>query len=81
MASFPDNKYLGQLMAQAGSAASSGSEAKYQSGGGQSEAKEDKYLGHIEAKYSDQYSSAFYPTAAQVRGEAMSIILQKIDDL
>ena len=51
MASFPDNKYLGQLMAQAGSASSS-SEAKYHSGGGQSEAKEDKYLGHIEAKYS-----------------------------
>ena len=32
-------------------------------------------------QFTDQYSSAFYPTAAQVRGEAMSIILQKMDDL
>ena len=58
MSSFPDNKYLGQLMASAGSASSS-SEAKYHSNGaeGQSRAgeergKEEKYLGHIEAKYS-----------------------------
>ena len=56
MSSFPDNKYLGQLMASAGSASGS-SEVKYHSSGGQAEAgaergKEEKYLGHIEAKYS-----------------------------
>ena len=55
MSSFPDNKYLGQLMASA----SSSTEAKYHSSGaeaqsraGEERGKEDKYLGHIEAKYS-----------------------------
>ena len=55
MSSFPDNKYLGQLMASA----SSSSEAKYHSSGaeaqsraGEERGKEDKYLGHIETKYS-----------------------------
>ena len=53
MASFPDNKYLGQLMASAGTGTSS-SEAKYHSEAGeeQGRGKEDKYLSHIEAKYS-----------------------------
>ena len=54
MASFQDNKYLGQLMASAGSA--SGSETKYLNSGNQAGAeesgKEAKYLSQIEAKYS-----------------------------
>ena len=54
MSSFPDNKYLGQLMASA----SSSSEAKYHSSGAEAQSRageergKDKYLGHIEAKYS-----------------------------